>query len=56
MNDIKSLEAQAVMLEHITKKNKIDIFTTSVKTWIEIGKLAEEINEQNRKSNGRFRE
>lgn len=45
-----SLEKQAVILEQITGKNNIDVKTTSVAKWIEIGKLATEINEQRRKN------
>lgn len=48
----QSLEKQAVILEQITGKNSIDVMTTSVKKWLEIGKMANEINEQRRK-NGR---
>lgn len=47
-----SLEKQAVILEQITGKNNIDLDNTSVRKWVEIGKLANEINEQRRK-NGR---
>ena len=47
-----SLEKQAVILEQITGKNNIDLDSTSVRKWVEIGKLASEINEQKRK-NGR---
>ena len=45
-----TLEAQAVILEQITGKNNIDIDTTSVLKWIEIGKLATNINEKRRKN------
>jgi hypothetical protein len=48
-----SLEKQAVILEQITGKNNIDVKTTTVKKWIEISKLATEINEQRRKANGK---
>lgn len=48
--DAQTLEAQAVVLEHITGKNTIDVDTTSVLKWIEIGKLATSINEQRRKN------
>ena len=51
--DDTSLEKQAVVLEQITGKNNIDIKTTSAKKWLEIAKLAESINEQRRKSNGK---
>lgn len=51
--DVSSLEKQAVILEHITGKNNIDLNTTSVKKWIEISKLANSINEQRRKTNGK---
>lgn len=45
----KSLEGQAVVLEQITGKNNIDVNTTSVTKWIEIGKLASQINERRKK-------
>ena len=45
----KTLEGQAVILEQITGKNNIDVEKTSVAKWIEIGKLATQINEQRRK-------
>lgn len=48
--DAHTLEAQAVILEQITGKNNIDIDTTSVLKWLEIGKLATSINEQRRKN------
>ena len=48
----KSLERQAVVLEQITGKNNIDVRTTSVTKWVEITKLAHDINEQ-RQKNGR---
>lgn len=48
--DAQTLEAQAVILEQITGKNNIDVHTTSVLKWIEIGKLANSINEQRRKN------
>lgn len=51
--DSSSLEKQAVILEHITGKNNIDLRTTSVKKWIEISKLATSINEERRKTNGK---
>jgi len=51
--DDTSLEKQAVILEQITGKNNIDVKTTSAKKWLEIAKLAETINEQRRKSNGK---
>jgi len=51
--DKASLEKQAVTLEQITGKNNIDIKTTSVRKWLEIGKLANDINEQTRKNNGK---
>ncbi len=51
--DKNSLEKQAVILEQITGKNSIDTKTTSVKKWVEIQKLASEINEQRRKRNDR---
>jgi len=47
-----SIEKQAVLLEQITGKNNIDIKTTSVKKWLEINNIANEINEERRKSNG----
>lgn len=50
--DVSSLEKQAVILEQITGKNSIDVRTTSTAKWIEIGKLATEINEQ-RKRHGK---
>ena len=49
IDDIQSLEKQAVVLEQITGKNNIDIFTTSVLKWLEIGKLATRINQQRSK-------
>jgi len=52
-DDATTLEKQAVILEQITGKNNIDINTTSVRKWLEINKLATEINEQRRKANGR---
>lgn len=52
-SEANSLEKQAVILEHITGKNNIDTKTTSVRKWIEISKLATEINEQRIKSNGK---
>ena len=52
-DDATTLEKQAVILEQITGKNNIDINTTSVRKWLEINKLATEINEQRRKSNGK---
>lgn len=51
--DASSLEKQAVILEQITGKNNIDTRTTSVKKWIEITKVAQEINEQRSKKNGK---
>lgn len=51
--DATSLEKQAVILEQITGKNNIDTKTTSVKKWIEISKLATEINNQRAKNNGK---
>ena len=51
--EASTLEKQAVTLEQITGKNNIDIKTTSAKKWIEITKLAESINEQRRKANGK---
>ena len=51
-DDATTLEKQAVILEQITGKNNIDINTTSVRKWLEINKLATEINEQRRKANG----
>jgi hypothetical protein len=48
-----SLERQAVILEQVTGKNNIDVKTTSVKKWLEISKLANDINEQRRKANGK---
>jgi len=52
-DDATTLEKQAVILEQITGKNNIDINTTSVRKWLEINKLATEINEQRRKANGK---
>jgi len=52
-DDATTLEKQAVILEQITGKNNIDINTTSVRKWLEINKLATEINEQRRRANGR---
>lgn len=46
----QSLEKQAVILEQITGKNSIDVMTTSVKKWLEIGKMANDINEQRRRN------
>jgi len=51
--DTSTLDKQAVTLEQITGKNNIDTRTTSVSKWVEISKLAESINEQRRKSNGK---
>ena len=51
--DASTLDKQAVTLEQITGKNNIDTRTTSVSKWVEISKLAESINEQRRKSNGK---
>jgi hypothetical protein len=51
--DSSTLDKQAVALEQITGKNNIDTRTTSVSKWVEITKLAETINEQRRKSNGK---
>ena len=48
-----SLEKQAVILEQVTGKNNIDLDLTSVRKWVEIGKLANEINEQRRKNRGK---
>ena len=48
----KTLEAQAIMLEHITGI-KTDLEKDSVLKWIETGKLASSINEQRRKNNGK---
>tara|TARA_R110002020_G_scaffold334555_3_gene549819 strand:+ start:9742 stop:10365 length:624 start_codon:yes stop_codon:yes gene_type:complete len=48
-----SLERQAVVLEQVTGKNNIDIKTISAKKWLEISKMASEINEQRRKVNGK---
>lgn len=50
--DVNTLEKQAVVLEQITGKNNIDITTTSVRKWVEISKLANQLNEQRRKANG----
>lgn len=46
----QTLEGQAVILEQITGKNNIDVKTTSVAKWLEIGKLASKINEQKRRN------
>jgi len=51
--DASTLDKQAVTLEQITGKNNIDTRTTSVSKWVEISKLAESINEQRRKGNGK---
>lgn len=51
--EVNTLEKQAVVLEQITGKNNIDISTTSVRKWVEISKLANTINEQRRKANGK---
>jgi len=48
----KTLVGQAVVLEQITGKNNIDIKKISVAKWLEIGKIANRINEQ-RERNGR---
>lgn len=53
VDEISSLEKQAVILEQITGKNNIDIKTTTVKKWIEISKLAQDLNEQRRRQNGK---
>jgi len=45
-----TLEKQAVTLEQVLGKNRIDVRTTSARTWIEYGKLSTEISEQRRKS------
>lgn len=46
--EVRTLEAQAVILEKITGI-KVDIMKDSVIRWIEIQKLAQSINEQNRR-------
>ena len=51
--DKASLEKQAGILEQVTGKNNIDLRTTSVRKWLEIGKIATDINEQTRKNNGK---
>jgi hypothetical protein len=48
----QTLEAQAIILEHITGI-KTDLDKDSVLKWIETGKLATTINEQKRKTNGK---
>jgi len=50
---ISTLEAQAVALEQVTGRNNIDPKTTSVLKWIEICKVADQINTERRKQNGR---
>lgn len=55
-NDVlegSTLESQAVALEQVTGRNNIDPKTTSVLKWIEICKMADQINTQRRKQNGR---
>lgn len=55
-NDFKdtpaNLEKQAVILQNITGI-KVNLRKDSVKRWIEIGKLANDINEQRRKNGGK---
>lgn len=46
----QTLVGQAVILEQITGRNNIDIKTTSVAKWLEIGKIANTINEQKRRN------
>jgi len=46
----KTLVGQAVILEQITGKNNIDVKKISVAKWLEIGKLANIINEQRLKN------
>lgn len=46
----QTLVGQAVILEQITGRNNIDIKTTSVAKWLEIGKIANNINEQRRRN------
>ena len=49
----QTLEQQAVIFEQITGRNNIDINTTVVAKWIEIGKLCTQINEQRKRSYGK---
>lgn len=46
----QTLVGQAVILEQITGKNNIDVKTTSVAKWLEIGRLASKINEHKRRN------
>jgi hypothetical protein len=50
---VSTLESQAVTLEQITGKNNIDPKTTSVLKWIEICKVADNLNTQRRSQNGK---
>lgn len=52
-DEAQTLEQQAVVLEQITGRNNIDVYTTVVAKWIEIGKLATSINAQRKKTYGR---
>lgn len=49
----QSIEKQSVIVEMILGKNNIDLKTTSVKKWHEIIKLADEVNEQRKKTYGK---
>jgi len=53
VENLNTLEKQAVILEQITGKNNIDIFSTSVLKWLEICKLANKINQERKRSYGK---
>lgn len=49
----QSIEKQSVIVEHILGKNNIDLKTTSVKKWYEIIKLADQVNQERKKTYGK---
>jgi len=53
VDNLNTLEKQAVILEQITGKNNIDIFSISVLKWLEICKVANRINQERKRSYGK---
>jgi len=53
LDEIETLEKQAVVLAQVLGRNNINLKETSVLEWLELTKLAKEINKQREKANGK---